>query len=317
MSDRMIWGYLVHLSFNMWSDRSGKDAYLPAKNRLQFDRGVFDAILKKMKSVGANTVVIDIGDGVRYRSHPEIAVKGAWPVALLRRELARIRAMGIEPIPKLNFSTCHDHWLGPYSRMVSTPAYYRVCRDLISEVARIFDRPRFFHLGMDEETAQHQRTFRYVVIRQHDLWWHDMKYLLRQVERAGVRPWIWSDYIWHHGREFLRLMPRSVLQSNWYYGKSFSRKKVYVESYVDLEKHGYDQVPTGANIMASWAHPDSFPGNVRFCTANIGRKRLKGFLQTLWKPTTGENLRAHMRSLDILKAGREIYERMNAGKGRR
>ena len=66
-----------------------------------------------------------------------------------------LRALGIEPLPKLNFSTCHDAWLGPYSRMVSTPAYYDVCRDLIDEVAELFGGPRFFHLGMDEETAQH------------------------------------------------------------------------------------------------------------------------------------------------------------------
>jgi hypothetical protein len=249
---------------------------------------------------------------VRYRSHPEIAVKGAWSVDRLKREISRIRAMGLEPIPKLNFSTCHDHWLGPYSRMVSTPVYYRVCRDLIAEVCRIFGRPRFFHLGMDEETAQHQRTFRYVVIRQHDLWWHDMKFLIRQVERAGVRPWIWSDYIWHHGREFLRQMPKSVLQSNWYYDRKFSPKIGYVKAYLDLDRHGYDQVPTGANILASWAHPDSFPGNVRFCTRNLAKRRLKGFLQTLWLPTTKENLRAHMRSLKILKTGKGIHEKLTA-----
>ncbi|MBQ1229154.1 MAG: uracil permease, partial [Firmicutes bacterium] len=42
-------------------------------------------------------------------------------------------AMGITIIPKLNFSTNHDVWLGEYSRMVSTSIYYGVCRDLIND----------------------------------------------------------------------------------------------------------------------------------------------------------------------------------------
>ena len=28
--------------------------------------------------------------------------------------------MGLEVIPKMNFSTCHDSWLKNYQRMVST-----------------------------------------------------------------------------------------------------------------------------------------------------------------------------------------------------
>ena len=116
-------------------------------------------------------VIIDLGDAIQYESHPEIAVKGAWTTDKLRTELAKMRKSGIEPIPKLNFATTHDIWMGEYSRMVSTTKYYSVCRDLISEVIDLFDRPRFFQLGMDEETAEHQRRQDYAVIRQNDLWW--------------------------------------------------------------------------------------------------------------------------------------------------
>jgi len=97
-----------------------------------------------------NALVLDLGDGVRWDSHPEIAVENAWTPAKLREELDRARELGIEPLPKLNFSTAHDAWLGPYSRMVSTPQYYEVCRDLIDEASELFGRPRLFHLGMDE-----------------------------------------------------------------------------------------------------------------------------------------------------------------------
>ena len=60
-----------------------------------------------MRKVRMNMVVIDLGEAIQYQSHPELAVKGSWPVEKFRKELARLRGMGLEPIPKLNFSTTH------------------------------------------------------------------------------------------------------------------------------------------------------------------------------------------------------------------
>ncbi len=136
-----------------------------------------------------NMVIIDLGDGVKYDSHPEIAVNGAWSTSQLKKELKIIRGLGLEPIPKLNFSTGHKAWLGPYQRMVSSDTYYHVCSNLINEVIDLFDKPPFFfHLGMDEETADNQRTHQNVVVRQGDLWWHDFYYLTELVETQNVRP---------------------------------------------------------------------------------------------------------------------------------
>ena len=232
-----------------------------------------------MKTAGMNLVVIDLGEALQYQSHPELAVKGSWPIDKFRAELARLRAMGIEPIPKLNFSTAHDTWLKEYGRQVSTPAYYRVCSDMIREVCAIFDKPRFFHLGYDEETAAHQSQYSYAVVRQGELWWHDFLFFVKEVERQGARPWIWSDYYWNHPEEFLKRMPKSVLQSNWYYGAGFDpAKEKYVQAYLDLDKAGFDQVPTGSN----WSSDANFKGTVGFCKQNLAPERLKGFLMAPW-----------------------------------
>lgn len=94
--------------------------------------------------------------------------------------------MGLEPVPKLNFAAGHDIWLGEYSRMVTTKKYYEVCGHLIEEVAHIFDKPRFFHLGMDEENAEDQRYLDLVVIRQNDLWWHDFNFLCMRWRRTAA-----------------------------------------------------------------------------------------------------------------------------------
>jgi len=301
----MIKGYLVHLSFNLWADREvpeWKLPYVTACPHLRFDDSVWNAILDKMVAVGLNTVVIDLGDGVRYDSHPEIAVDNAWSTTRLRQELARVRAMGLEPLPKLNFSACHDAWLGPYARRVSTPEYYQVCRDLIVEVIELFDTPRLFHLGMDEETARHQQYYEYIVIRQYDLWWHDLVLLVREVEKHAVRPWVWSDYVWEHPGLFYERMPTSVLQSNWYYGDDFGESVLAAQAYRDLEAHGYDQVPTAS----TWTSMRSFESTVGFCRQHIAPERLLGFLQTVWKPTIEETRDLHMKALEA--AGRALAD---------
>ena len=300
-----IWAYLVHVSYNMWDDRSGPERtppqpYTAAQPYLRCDTSTWNELLDRLARAGANMVLMDLGDAVRYQSHPEIAVRGAWSPKRLKRELAKARSMGIEPIPKLNFATTHDVWLGPYARCVSTDAYYRVCKDIIAEVIDLFDGPRFFHLGMDEESAFHQRFCEYVVVRQYDLWWHDALFLVDQVERGGVRAWIWSDYLWSRPEAFFDRMPASVLQTNWHYGKSFSRKIGSVRAYLDLDAHGYDQVACGSSSH----EPGNFLGTTRFCRRSIDPKRLLGFMQTPWRPTLPEFMDDHAASIAQLAEAR-------------
>lgn len=314
-SQNMIWAELIHLSYNMWEDytplkyrdenynctscqeaREWAHCYRPS---LTFDETVWNTLLIEMANVGMNMVVIDLGDAIQYESHPEIAVKNAWKPEKLKAELTKMRKMGLEPIPKLNFATTHDIWLGKYARMVSSDIYYGVCRDLINEVIDIFDHPRFFHLGMDEETAQHQANRNYAVIRQNDLWWGDMYFYIGEVEKNGVRPWVWSDYSWHRPDVFFRKMPKSVLQSNWYYGANFNVKtlseteKPYVTLYNDLEKYGYDQIPTGSN------HSDAtnFESTVDYCKKVIDPSRLSGFMTAPWRPTLPQCLDRHKEAI--------------------
>ncbi len=286
---KLAWGLLVHLGLNMWADRPVEEwggvpkedlAFSTAAPKLRFDEPLWNEVVKRMADAGMNQVVIDLGEGVRYESHPEIAVEGSWPVAKLRDELAKLRALGIEPIPKMNFSTCHDAWLGTWSRQVSTPGYYKTCAELIDEVVGLFDKPRFFHMGYDEENFENQTKYEYAVIRQYELWWHDFEFFVKEIEKNGVRAWMWSDYYWKHPEDFLKRVPRSVLQANWYYGAELNPSDIPVKAYVDLDKAGFEQTPTGSN----WSSPDNFRSTVKFCREHISPDHLKGFLQTPWKP---------------------------------
>ena len=199
-SDKMIWACLLHLGMNSWKDiplnRAPADAPRPFKVRcmadyLRTDETVWRSLTDALGKSGANMLIIDMAEGVFLPSHPELAVKGTWSIEKFQKELARLRAMGLEVIPKMNFSTCHDSWLKDYQRMVSTQKYYQVCADVIKDVVDIFrvdgKPPRFFHLGYDEETPGHQRSFELAIVRQGELWWHDFLWFAKQVESKGVR----------------------------------------------------------------------------------------------------------------------------------
>lgn len=304
----MLWGAMLHMGVNMWSDIP-VDAWGPFKgeqlklvcqaDHLRFDEAVWQVLTARMQQAGMNLVVIDLGEALQYESHPELAVKGSWTVERFRKELARLRGLGLEPIPKLNFSAAHDTWLKAYGRQVSTPAYYAVCADLIREVCAIFDRPRFFHLGYDEETAGHQAKYSIAIIRQGELWWHDFMFFVNEVEKQGVRPWIWSDYYWNHPELFLSRMPKSVLQSNWYYGATFEpEKQKYVNAYLDLDKAGFEQVPAGSN----WSNDVNFKGTVEFCKKNLAPERLKGFLMAPWFFTLPEWQEKNLQAIAQVEA---------------
>ena len=304
----MIWGNLLHLSRNLWCDWDAPEftaddsTYRP---ELRFDRGLWGDILKKMQQAGMNMVVIDLGDGVKYKSHPEIAVKGAWSTTELRGELKQMRSLGLEPVPKLNFSTTHNAWMGKYRHCVSTDTYYHVCRDLIAEVNQLFDRPRLFHLGMDEEDYGNQKFYEHVVIRQYDAWWRDFLLLVEQVEKCGSRPWIWSDYVWHHPELFYRKMPKSVVQSNWYYDAKFDPQKPVAKAFQGLEEHGYDQIPTGSNYY----NATNFAALAGECRRSLASGHLLGFLQTTWKATLEKHRQRHMEAIE------QVAQAMQAAKG--
>lgn len=315
---KLLWGYLIHLGYNMWADRPvegwGSDKAinrnLTAHPFLRCDQSLWDDIFRRMSEAGMNLAVIDLGEGIHYKSHPELAAEGAWDHGKVRTELKKIRSLGIEVVPKMNFSTAHDAWLKEYSRQVSTPAYYRVCADLIEEACDLFDGPRFFHLGYDEETAEHQAKYAYAVIRQHELWWHDFFYFAETVEKHKARPWIWSDFAWRHSETFYEKMPKRVLQSNWYYGTEFHRYPdgfgtaeneqavlKQIKTYIELDDHGFDQIPTASN----WSARENFRQTVEFCRKHLRPERLKGFLQTPWAATLEVFRQRHMEAIEEVR----------------
>ena len=273
--------------------------------KMKVEKDVWDEVTEYAANNGFNSVLIDLGDGVKYKSHPEIAVEGAWEPEYLKEELNRLRKLGLTPYPKLNFSAGHDAWLGIYSRMVSTPEYYKVCEELIDEVMEIFDYPELFHLGLDEEDAINQQKVLFVCFRQHDLIWHDVKFFFNCVKKHNVRPWIWYDYYHTHTEDFIKNVPTDVVVSPWYYSYLYGdcsaplpdseqaiKKRA---SFRELSELGYDLVPTCSNF----ANTFNMDHIVRYTEENVVPDKNKGILTTSW---CHANDRWKFRILDSIQA---------------
>ena len=281
MKAEKMWGYLIHLSANMWGEPGSYMPTAPWREYFDTDEGIWTKVIDFLPECGINTVVIDVGDAIVYDTHPEIALPGAWTKEKLKKELNRMRGLGLTPIPKLNFSAGHDAWLKEYSRMLSTPTYYQVCEDLILEVAELFDYPEYFHLGMDEEWCQNKENM--IVVRPKRLWWNDINFLFKVCDKAGVRPWVWADPCWNEPDEYIKNMSKSVLQSNWYYhtiekNPDGSYKKNEVETFRKLEEAGFEQVPA-CSAITRWYNAEQM---VQMGKESIAPERLKGFLTCPW-----------------------------------
>ena len=142
MNNNIYWGFMIYLSEHMWGDEDSpaRGWYIPKdySENNSTDVATWDATVQYLGTHGYNMLLVDVGDGMKFDSHPEISAPNAWDKDFLKKKLDEARALGLTPIPKLNFSTCHSTWMKEYRRMVSTPTYYRVCADLIKEVCEAF-----------------------------------------------------------------------------------------------------------------------------------------------------------------------------------
>ncbi len=318
----MIWALYAELGQNMWFTESQK---------LEFEESAWTKMVNAAVENGFNMIVLDLGEGVRYGSHPELAKEGAWTRERVREEVKALRERGITLIPKLNFSACHHLWLGDYRKMLGLPKYYEVCRDLINEVYNLFDKPEYIHIGMDEEgDEQFFAEMDLVAYRQGELLWHDLQFLCDCVRDTGAKPWIWADIAFLQPDEFKkRIKPGSVILSPWNYRglklehytpiagsvyeehyKGTGYKYVeedplcvrYMEHSIPTAKAGYDIVPCASVIWNEHNSDDV----VEYFVNNMTDHTI-GFMVAPWKRTTSEFIDEIVKNITSLKKARDTF----------
>ncbi len=309
------WIYFIQLSNHMWDDGNGKprywytefdeDIYTPCNN---VNYEVWDRIIKRASECGYNTLLIDLGDAIKYKSHPEIAADDALEVEEVKELLNKARALGFDLIPKLNFSTDHHCWLKKYRRMVSSDIYREVCVDLINEVCEIFDKPEIFHLGMDEEHSFDCLQWREIAImRSPKLMFEDFGIMFDAVRKNGARPWVWADYYWNHPDIFMENMPKDVILSNWFYGR-FRDYPItdwhsrVIGCYEVFDKAGFDQIPT----CSTCASPRNPIETLIHTPKVISDEHFLGYCMAPWIRVTEENEHLLMDSVESLYYARKL-----------
>lgn len=294
--------FLMHLGTNNWRKEGYYERSYPEvedflfREELNCDKETWDKVTEFLPQCGINTLVIDVADGMLYDRHPEISVKGAWTKDEMKKELDRLRAMGITPIPKCNFSCCHSAWMKDYAYMVGTDKYCEFCKDIIEEVIEVFDTPEFFHLGLEEEDATSQSGQIVSIIRDFGKKIEDANFLFDVCRSKGVRPWIWVDEktVESFGGDqvFEKYIGKDVLLSNFWYGWLRFHSEMVEQSFakycLKFDEWGYEQVPTGSTWNWHLANKD----NIRFAKNYLNPDKIKGFMSASWMLTTKRKLYA-------------------------
>ena len=275
-----IKAYTIHLSANAYQDRSenapsdsvhtlAQRAYEPFTVK---EPALFRELADRAAEGGVNTLVVAVLDALAYESHPELALPGAWTKEELKTEIDHVRSLGMEPVPMLNFSAAHSVWMGEYRKQISTPAYYRLCEDLIDELCELFSKPKYFILGMEDEYGDRQSLNGYQVVRGSKLFAHDLTLLFDCCRKHGARPWIFNDFHFCSPKEFEKAVPKDVLLSPSRFGLYLPLKPT-AQSALDTAAMGYDVV-----ILASdW--PCVIYQNFAFSFAEqkLPREQVAGF----------------------------------------
>ena len=318
MKKDLMWTFLIHLSCHMWEDGNTPPTGLYQKISYEennnTDLKVWDDVVKGVAALGVNTLLIDVGDAVQYETHPEISAPDAWSKDFLKQKLDEIRALGMTPIPKLNFSTCHDAWLKEYGRMVSTPTYYRVCADLIKEVCEVFDYPAYFHLGYDEEYEAFQNNRDIAVVRHEYLWGYDLNFLCNECEKHGARLWMWGAFARLFPETFEKKISRSVLMSSAFYSKMliptwkegeepYKKEGLNPRDYDTLDKWGFDQIPCGS----TWSYAQNLNQTLAYCKDRLNPDRVLGYMDAQWYHTKPGNTFALLSGAERLYYARKEW----------
>lgn len=312
----MVKNYMFHLYLgDNVADDSVNSLNVHGRNfstKLNTDKSVWDEIVDKAAEFGFNSILIELADGVRYKSHPELAVEGAWEVEELKAELQRLREKGITPYPKLNFSAAHDAWFGIYSRMVSTRYYYAAAKELINEVIDIFDTPEMFNFGFDDENRWYQARYDYICYRQCELYWHDYRFFIDTIRERGVRPWVFVDPYIVDSERFLEETDKDVVISPNYYRSSIYEDNTTKQplgnedamknlaSFKELPELGYEIIP----FCSTYIHQFNIKQTVKYVNEDIPNDKVKAILVSALQRTVKQKKFKHFDVLNLTKFAR-------------
>ena len=90
----LMWVNFFEFSYNNYTEEFTEEnrkhfrhPYLGHSPKLRWDQDLWIDLTKQIADAGGNAVMLHLGDGIKYESHPEIAVDDAWSIAELKAEI--------------------------------------------------------------------------------------------------------------------------------------------------------------------------------------------------------------------------------------
>jgi hypothetical protein len=278
-------GYLIHLTHYdpVWVRRKPREK--------PFDLELGLEIVEALAADGFNLLVIDCADGVKYKSHPELAKRYTIPMKQLETLAAAARGKGLEVAPKLNFSRSqfhhHNTWLlapgEQWHDHFDDEAYWRKAFEVVDELIAVCRPKRFFHVGMDED---HDRSYTQYV--------EAIKTLHDGLKKRKLRTIIWNDTMIRYASGMIhaekslaaeKAAPRDIVEVVWCYDR------VPEDAIRRVGKAGFEL--WGA---PGWRQPST---TAAFRSA-VARAGGKGLLMTTWMPCRPRNRRVLLESISMM-----------------
>ncbi len=262
-------GYLLHITHydpRWWAEKDGEQP---------FDQALGLDLVDAMAEAGMNLLAVDIADGVRYASHPELARPYSVAMTALSELVARAGGHGIEVVPKLNFSQSglhhHNDWFRPHNMLFDTDEYWELAFEVVDELIEVVHPARFFHVGMDED---HWRSYGQYVAA--------INTLHAGLATRGLRTVIWNDSAGlypqaaiHRDKSLLAeaIVSKDIVHVVWDYGGAPE------ETLRRISKAGFEV----------WGAPGRDAALVAEMREAVKRAGGSGLLLTRWMPCVERN----------------------------
>jgi hypothetical protein len=288
--------YLIHITHYdpVWFDR--KDRERP------FDLNVGTDMVKALGKAGFNMLIIDLADGVEYRSLPELKRHYSVPWSVVEQLIASAREAGLEVVPKLNFSKGpeprydHNYWFRPYDELPDNDAYWAKAFQLIDEVIGEVKPKRYFFIGMDEDFLRTPAQYVAAVTALHD-----------GLTKRRLRAVMWNDTAHVSAGSFgcvektlaaEDVAPGDIVHVLWDYTPLDPQAAGRVK---DMRSKG----------LEVWIAPGRSPDDVEQWKQLALQTDCSGMVMTAWSPVTE---RGRQRFLSAIEEVGPIYSRAEAVK---
>ncbi len=267
------------------------DLWRANKTHVNFDEDMGREVIETMGKLKMNMLILTLGNSIKWESHPEISLPGAWSPDKFKDFLKFIKKYHIEIIPEFNLSPSHDNWLGRYHALVDTPEYFQLVQDILSEYIHNMDPfVKFIHLGMDEESTWHHKNMDLdpVIVRPPLERINSVSKFIRFLESNNVMAMIWADiiltdrpggkWLWElydNDSENIRLMKERVIHFDWL---PYTRNGNFSVT-EELLRRDFKV------IIASWYKSQTetgFPLSVAQKAYSLKNSNVLGVMQTIW-----------------------------------